>query len=201
MGTIQIGNKVNLFNVLHVPDLDINLLSVEKVLQQDYNVLFSGDLCTVKQGKKNIIEAFRVGNLFRVNGKARKRTILYSDALSRPVSVTPQPADSPPDPLASPPPPVVAQPLVLWHQRLGHLNYYDLHRPSSLADGIPITESQKSVDPGVCPPCLMGKHHKTYQRRIPAARTESLLALVHSDTGGPFRTPAVSGAKHFILFH
>ena len=46
----------------------------------------------------------------------------------------------------------------------------------------------------------MGKHHKTYQRRIPAARSETLLALVHCDTAGPFRTPGVSGAKHFILF-
>ena len=49
MGTIRIGDKVNLFNVLHVPDLDINLLSVDKVLQQDYDVLFSGDRCTVKK--------------------------------------------------------------------------------------------------------------------------------------------------------
>ena len=65
---------------------------------------------------------------------------------------------------------------------------------------MPITESQRSVDPGVCPPCPLGKYHKTYQRQIPAARTESPLALVHSDTCGPFRTPAVSGAKHFILF-
>ena len=47
MGTIRIGDKVNLFNVLHVLDLDINLLSVDKVLQQDYDVLFSGDGCMV----------------------------------------------------------------------------------------------------------------------------------------------------------
>ena len=120
--------------------------------------------------------------------------------LSCPVSVTPQPADTPPDPPASPPPPVGAQPLVLWHQRLGHLNYYDLRRLLSLVDSIPITDSQKSVDAGVCPPCLMGKHHKTYQQWIPAARTESPLALVHSNNCGPYRTPAVSGAKHFILF-
>ena len=200
MGTIRIWDKVTLFNVLNGPDLDINLLSVDKVLQQYYDVSFSGNGCTIKQGNKNIIEAFRVGNLFRVNGKPRKRTILYSDALSCPVSVTPHPADSPPDPRALPPPPVGAQPLVQWHQRLGHLNYYDLCHLLSLADGIPITEPQKSVDLGVCPPCLMGKHHKTYQRRIPAAHTETPLALVHSDTAGPFRTPAVNGVKHFILF-
>ena len=176
MGTIRIGDKVNLFNVLHVPDLDINLFSVDMVLQQDYDVLFPGDRCTVKKGNENIIEAFRVGNLFKVNGMARKRTILYSDALFRPISVIPQSADSPPDQPALPPPPVGAQPLVLWHQRLGHLNYYDLRRLLSLVDGIPITDSQKSVDSGVCPPCLIGKHQKSYLRRIPVARTESPLA-------------------------
>ena len=171
MGTIRIGDKVNLFNVVHVPDLDIYLLSVDKVLQLDYNVLFSSDSCTIKQGNRNIIEAFGVGNLFRVNGKARKRMILYPDTFSHPVSMTLQPADSPPDPTASPPPPVGAQPLILWHQRLGHLNYYNLRRLLSLVDGIPITNSQKSVDLRVCPPCLMGKHQKSYQRWIPAART------------------------------
>ena len=46
----------------------------------------------------------------------------------------------------------------------------------------------------------MGKHHKSYQRQVPAAHTESPLSLVHSDTCGPFRTPVVSGAKHFSLF-
>ena len=106
MGPIRIGDKVNLFNVLHVPDLDINLLSVNKVLQQNFNILCAGVGRTIKQGNKNIIEAFRVGILFRVNGKARKRKILYSNAVSRPVSVTQQPWNSPPDPPASPPPPV-----------------------------------------------------------------------------------------------
>lgn len=93
MGTIPIGDKVKLFNVLHVLDLDNNLLSVDKVLQQDYDVLFSGDGCTIKQGNRNNIKAFRAGNLFRVDGKERKRMILYSDDLSCPVSLTPEPAD------------------------------------------------------------------------------------------------------------
>ena len=32
VGPIRIGDRVSLYNVLHVPDLDINLLSVDKVL-------------------------------------------------------------------------------------------------------------------------------------------------------------------------
>ena len=199
-GKICTKDKLNLFNVLHFLNLNVNLLSVDKVLQQDFNVVFSGDDCTIKKGYKNIIEAFRINNLFHVDGKARKRTILYSNALSPPVSVTPQPADSLPDLPALPPPAVGARALVLWHQRLGHLNYYLPRRLCSLADGIPITDSQKSVDLVVCPRCLIGKHHQTYQRWIPAACTDSPLSLVYSNTCGPFRTPAVIGAKHLIFF-
>ena len=161
MATIRIGDKVNLFHVLQFHDIDINLLSIDKVLQQNYDVSFYSIDCTIKQGKNNIVEAFRVGRLFRVNGKARKQTILYSNALSRPVRVTPQHADSPPDLPGSPQPPVGAQPLVLRHQRIGHLHYYDLRSLFSVVNGSPMTDSQKLVDLGVCPPCLMGKHQKT----------------------------------------
>ena len=40
VASIRIGDRVSLYNVIHVLDLDINLLSVDKVLQQSYNVLF-----------------------------------------------------------------------------------------------------------------------------------------------------------------
>ena len=114
--------------------------------------------------------------------------------------MTPPLADFPPDQIPSPPLSVGAQPLVFWYQRLGHLNYYDLRQLLDLVDGIPITASQKSSDPGVCSPSLMEKHHKSCQRRVPAARIEPPLSLIHSVACGLFRTSAVSRAKHFILF-
>ena len=43
IGSVQIGDRVSLFNILHILNLDINLLSVEKILQCSYNVLFFGD--------------------------------------------------------------------------------------------------------------------------------------------------------------
>ena len=43
IGSVWIRDRVSLFNVLHISDLDINLLSVDKVLQHSYDVLFSGD--------------------------------------------------------------------------------------------------------------------------------------------------------------
>ena len=55
VGSIRIGDRVSLYNVLHIPDLDINLLSVDKVLQQSYDALFSGGSCTIRLGNKDII--------------------------------------------------------------------------------------------------------------------------------------------------
>ena len=127
--------------------------------------------------------------------------ILYSNALLPPVSVTPQPADSLPDPPALSPPAVGARTLVLWHQRLGHLDYYVHRRLLSLADGIPITDSQKSVGTsGSMLPMYYRQSSQTYRRWIPATCTDSPLSLVYSNTCGSFRTTAVSGAKHFIFF-
>src|SRR5205807_7451744 len=95
IGSVWIGDRVSLFNVLHVPDLDINLLLVDKVLQHSYDVLFSGDGCMIQQGNKDVLEAVRIGKLFRINAKSRVRLMLYSGALSHSTSNPPR---SPPMP-------------------------------------------------------------------------------------------------------
>src|SRR5437660_6832850 len=47
IGSVWIRDRVSLFNVLHVPDLDINLLLVDKVLQQPTDMLFSVEGCII----------------------------------------------------------------------------------------------------------------------------------------------------------
>src|SRR5437588_12194610 len=78
--------------------------------------------------------------------------MLYSGTLSHSTLVPP---GSPPM-LAKAPSllPIGAQTLTLWHQRLGHLNYHDLCRLLDISKGIPVPDSQKLVDPGVCSSCI-----------------------------------------------
>ena len=52
----------------------------------------------------------------------------------------------------------------------------------------------------VCPACIEGKQHRIFNQRVPASRAEAPLALVHSDSCGPFRTPSIAGAEYFVLF-
>src|SRR5437588_2780572 len=134
----------------------------------------------IRPGNKDVLEAVRIRNLFRINAKSRVRPIIYSGVLFHSTSVPP---GSPPMPAKAPSLlPMGAQTLTLWHQRFSHLNYYDLRHLFNISKDIPIPDSQKSVDLGVCPSCIMGKHHKVYRRRTPSTCADSLLALVHSDT-------------------
>src|SRR5205807_1278443 len=139
-------------------------------------VLFSGDGYMIRQGNKDVLEAMRIRNLFRINTKSRKRPMLYSDVLSHSTSILlgslPMPAKAPS--LL----PMGAQNLTLWHQRLGHLNYHDLHCLLNISKGIPIPDSQKSLIWECTLPAIwenitryIGDEH-----RIP--RADSPLALV-----------------------
>lgn len=103
VGSIRIGDRLSLYNVLHIPDLNNNLLSVDKLLPQNYDVLFSGDGFMVRLGEKDVIKVVRVENLFRINGKARKEQILYSRSLYHLVGLTLLLADSPHKQIPSPP--------------------------------------------------------------------------------------------------
>ena len=58
---------------------------------------------------------------------------------------------------------------------------------------------QGSAPTAVCPACIDGKQHRIFNRRVPAS-AEVPLALVHSDSCGPFRTASIAGAKYFVLF-
>src|SRR5205085_9481823 len=76
----------------------------------------------------------------------------------------------------------------------------DIKRPSNMASGLPPGSKLGSVPSEVCSACIEGKQHQVFNRRIPASHTESPLALVHTDSCGPFRTASIAGAKYFVLF-
>src|SRR5437660_1790006 len=89
IGTVWIRDRVSQFNVLHLPDLNINLLSVNKILQHSYDVLFSRNGYMIRQGNKDVPEAVRVENLFRNNTMSHIRPMLYAGTLSHSISALP----------------------------------------------------------------------------------------------------------------
>lgn len=86
---------------------------------------------------------------------------------------------------------------LLWHSRLGHVNFgaMKLMSTRSMAHGIPEFTQQK----GVCSGCLLSK-----QARAPfpsqanfAAKVK--LELIHGDLCGPISPPTPAGNRYFLL--
>jgi hypothetical protein len=85
------------------------------------------------------------------------------------------------------------QEALLWHRRLGHVNFQSLHEMSKarLVFGLPRALS--------CNICQIGKQAK---RKFPksAKTTTKPFQLVHNNMCGPFETPAHNGTHYFVTF-
>ena len=91
----------------------------------------------------------------------------------------------------------------LWHHRLGHRNYADIHLlAGGLAKGIE-TSSRPSSSPEktrCCPTCEIAKARKQPFRSSSEPRTKEVLSLVVSDVCGKMHVPSLGGAHYFVVF-
>lgn len=86
---------------------------------------------------------------------------------------------------------------MVWHQRLGHLNWTTLSALSRKNNSMPfIPVPNNSV---MCLPCLAGKQFRSSLPDSATKIAEQPLALVHTDLCGPF-LPSLGGAKYFMTF-
>ncbi len=180
-GIVILGNKnhaLRLTNVLFVPDIRYNLLSVGRLDNSHYNILFGRGKCSVfDQGGKTLAVAYLNGGLYQFQ---------QSQAIAN---------------IATTGPKILrieskALPIDLWHRRLGHLHHDAVKQLSAMADGVRITSDLKQ---SLCRPCLEGKQHKTYNK-LPSTRASQRLELIHSDSCGPFSTPSINNSKYMILY-
>ena len=116
-GRIKIYNELNdsqscyLENVLYIPKLDGNLLSIIKMVQKGICVEFKNNKCTISKNNKEIGVGYVHGNIYTLKTNIEKlyKTIEKGD-------------------------------IKLWHRRLGHRNFDDLEliRRNKIVDGIEI---------------------------------------------------------------
>lgn len=94
------GKISHLKNVLYVPGIKKNLISVSMITNQDMQVEFLKTHCVIKDCRKEIVATgVRVGSLYRLDVKSISKRAMVADG-----STAEQ----------------------LWHQRFGHLNLQDL---------------------------------------------------------------------------
>lgn len=166
-------SKIQVKQVLYIPKLAANLLSVSAMVKNGCNVNFTEKGCDIydKNGKL-LCSATLVNNLYLLN----THRVVFSNLSC---------SDSLND-------------CVLWHRRMGHLNFSDINKLPECAEGVhPFSDKNKG--PITCTTCLSGK-----QTRLPfnniGSRSSQPLQLVHTDLCGPMEQESLGGMKYFITF-
>jgi hypothetical protein len=168
---LESGSIFHIDEILYVPGLKKNLLSVATLEDKGYRVTFMERkaLLWPKDGQLSSIEIIgvRKGGLYKVPGHSIQ-------ALAHDTTNSSE----------------------LWHRRLDHLHYKALPDLQTMVSGMPPIPSDKNE---VCKGCLLGKNTKK-SFSSSDNRAKGILDLVHFDTCGPMSSPSLSGFLYYVIF-
>jgi hypothetical protein len=146
--------NISLKEVLYLPDLGKNLLSVRAMVKLGALVTFESDVCKVTRNSKLLALGEMCGKLYML------KVIRGNEEINV--------AKEDPD-------------LHLWHCRYGHLGMDHITKlvNENMVDGMNTTGC--GGDNSTCESCMMGKQHRTvYPKGIPYRATQP-FEIVHSD--------------------
>lgn len=172
-GTIAIstysGTKF-ISDVLYVPEIDQNLLSVGQLIEKGYIVLFENKTCLIKDvdGK----DIFKV----KMRGKSFALNPLEEEQIAFPIKEN------------------VTE---LWHKRLGHYHHQGLLQMKSKEMANDLPELDDHIPN--CKACQFGKQSRRPFPKATWRATKK-LQLIHTDIAGPQRTPSLKGNLYYAAF-
>ena len=172
-------------NVLLVPDLRKNLLSVTSLLANGINVSFSfNDMsCKLIKNERTIGLAHLKNGLWVLDTIPDSKIFERRKKNESAVAFIAAPANS----------------IERWHLRFNHLNQDDIKRMSEkeMVRGMIIEKETKERDR--CVGCVLGKHAREKLVPVLERRETDLLELVHTDLCGPMDTETMQTRKKYIL--
>lgn len=168
------GNVVNTLTaneVLYVPGMADNLISVSKLTDSGIVVTFSGNGCTAYKGSRFVFSGSKESGIYRLCAEAVPITEIAQS--------------------------VKKSDCTLWHRRLGHINFDCLISMSQeeAVGGLPVMQREHHV----CEDCLTANQPRTPFKSINKARRQEVLELIHADLSGPFPVPSLGGSKYAMV--
>jgi hypothetical protein len=164
------GNSMKMKDVLYVPGLTKNLLSISTLEKKGFRVAFiDGEVFMWAKGetmKEEIVIGKEEGGLYKLKGHSE---VAMTHAIENSCE--------------------------LWHKRLSHINYKALLCVCKAVTGLP----ELKVDhEGVCNGCAKGKNIKNpFPKRDNKA---GVLELIHSDVCGPMPSSSINGYVYYVSF-
>jgi hypothetical protein len=168
--TMQVGRQLThttIIQVLHVPKMKNNLISVSKLISEAFKVEFDKDGCKVNYARGVVVtQAGRDKNLYLLNVKVRKDMGHIANSLK--------------------------ESTMFWHERLGHLNMASLKELDAMVDGM---NFKKVSLHHICEGYVKGKYQRTSFPKDETTRASQLLEIVHTDVCRPMKTTLHGGAQ------
>ncbi|XP_021995650.1 uncharacterized protein LOC110892812 [Helianthus annuus] len=183
---IGIGNVVSealtLENVNYVPELCYNLMSVSQVCDKGISVLFNDMECLflkleyVVPSEMIMLTAPRQNNTYVLNMKNAKTNDNLTCLISKASEFE----------------------SLLWHRRLGHVNFKNMNKLSklNLVRGLPIKEFPFSEK---CIACAQGKQHKKSHKSKAVNTITAPLQLMHMDLFGPISVKILAKSSYCLV--
>ncbi len=172
---MQMGGKLThttITQVLHVPKMKNNLISVSKFISESFKVEFHKASCEVNDAQGVVVvEAQRDKNLYLLDVNLCKNMAHIANSLE--------------------------EGAMLWHERLDHLNKASLKKLNAMVDGMNLKEVPLHR---ICEGCVKGKHQITSFPKDELMRASQLLEIVHTNVCGPMRITSHGGAQYFLAF-
>ena len=155
--------------VLYVPGLKKNLLSIPTLDKKGFRVAFiDGQVLMWPKGKKiedAIIIGEEGGGLHKLKGHS-ETTFMHE----------------------------FTDPSELWNRRLANINYKALPHVNKVVMVLP---NMKIKHEGICKGCAKGKNiNNPFPKR--ETKTKGTLELIHLDVCGPMSTISLSGFEYYI---
>ncbi|CAN0856784.1 Retrovirus-related Pol polyprotein from transposon TNT 1-94 [Linum grandiflorum] len=173
IGTVTLqttGGTMTIRDVLLVPDLKFNLLSVGQLIEHGFSLTFDKKLCEIyfPEGEQ----------MLQVPMKNKSFSLGTANGH---VGLQAQVDES-----------------KLWHRRFGHYNMESLNylQKKNLIKDLPTLQKFQEV----CEPCQLGKQHRDSFPSQSSWRAKKKLELIHTDVCGPMQDPSLNNNKYFILF-
>lgn len=166
-------SKIQVREVLYIPKLAANLLSVSAMVKNGCKVNFRDKGCDIyNPDGKLICSATLTNNLYLLNTRREVfSNLTCSDGVND---------------------------VVLWHRRMGHLNFTDVNKLPECTEGVsPFSDINK--DPITCTTCLEGKQTRKPFKNV-GTRASQPLQLIHTDLCGPMEHVSLGGMRYFITF-
>lgn len=162
--------RVEFQDVLCVPNLTANLLSVSEITNKGKSVLFTSTGCVIKDADGQLLgTGSLIDGLYRLNGKSNIALAAFESNKS----------------------------MELWHRRLGHVNPLYLKKmKEGGVSGISFEGNEQSIS---CIACCKGKQsRKPFPKH--GTRATQLLETIHGDLAGKMDCASIGGSKYcFVL--